>query len=128
MKKRLRFLILILFSTLIVFNSCRKTVFNYRHKYKGEWELTTIHSFWCAEPSLCKTDTTYETVKITFGDKKDEIKIGKASYRIDKLGKLFDVNQDNYMGEFSDKNTVSFIFTYASPGSQNTYKTTGHKK
>ena len=128
MKKRLHYIILILFLTVFVFNSCRKTIFNYRHKYKGNWELTTIHNFWCAEPSLCTTDTTYRTVKITYGDKKDEIKIGEASYRIDNLGKIFDINQDKYLGEFSDQNTVSFSSTYASPGSQNSYIAKGHKK
>ncbi len=128
MKKKLYYIILILLLIFIVFYSCRKTMLNYRHQYKGDWNLTTIHNFWCGEPSLCKIDTSYKTVKITYGKKKDEIKIGEATYRIDKQGKLFDINQEIYIGEFPDKNTVSYSHTYYTPGSHDSYNTTGNKK
>ena len=113
-------------------SSCKKSVFNYRHKYIGKWSFTTIDNFWCASPNLCTIDTLVYQGVISYGDNDNEISVNNYSncsyvFEVDKRGQLSYPNQTNPVGNISNK-TVNFVLEFDTPGSSQKFEINGKKK
>jgi hypothetical protein len=110
---------------------CKKTIFDYRHKYIGEWDITIIRNF--SYPYHETIDTSYYQGEIVYGDNDDDIEIIDVSYSgyfqftVDKEGQLSCPNQDNPVGVINKK-TLDFIIVLMSPGSHTTLNVNGQKK
>ena len=124
---RITFLLL---TTLIFSIGCKKTIFDYRHKYIGEWDIVLIKDFWWATGET--VDTSNYQGEILYGPSDDEIKINNVPYfcyqfTVDKDGQLSCPNQHNPIGTI-DKKSINFIVISMSPGSHTTLTVNGQKK
>ena len=111
MKKSVRFLIIGLILLNFLSNSCKKSIFNYRHKYVGEWNFTTIKHYWQGGYVY---DTTIYHGDISYGASDKEINIQYTSSSsltvgVNKDGSLYNSGHINgsLSGNFEDKNTLS---------------------
>ena len=116
----IQFLITFLFLFLTL--SCEKSVFDYRHKYIGEWDFITIGCYWSMSPyptGWFLRDTIYFHGEISYGDGKGELVI---QYKSDE-NVLISINKDGTIdgsyevsGQFDDKEHLTL--TLNSPQSQ----------
>lgn len=109
---------------------CKKTIFDYRHKYIGDWDITIVRTSWWAMNE--EIDTTIYKAEISYGNDNDEIYINNTPYpclqfSVSKKGVLTCSNQKNPIGEISKKK-IEFTYCYMSPGSHTTIKANGQKR
>lgn len=127
MKIKFRHIIFFLLTSMFFFNSCKKSVFNYRHKYIGDWKFTNVSNF-SSGLTYSTSDTTYDEGEVAYGDNENEIVIGSLTFEIDENAKLSYPNNTNPVGEFLDKKTVTYTMHSYTAGSHLEYIVTGHKK
>jgi hypothetical protein len=109
------------FLFLITTNSCEKSVFDYRHKYVGDWNFKVIGYYWSISPyptGWTFQDTSYYSGEISYGEGNNELVITYKSgenvvVSIDKEG----VIDESYeiSGQFEDKEHINL--TIRSPQS-----------
>ena len=109
--------------------SCKKSVFNYRHKYIGNWVITTTYNLW-AGPTIDTTVTSTYKGKITYGDDENEIIIhnfqnSSLPITVYTDGGLYEVDQGKC--GLINKKTLTLVLKYYTPGSRTTYTITGKK-
>jgi len=99
----------------MVTNSCEKSVFDYRHKYVGEWNFKVIGYYWSMNPyptGWTFHDTIYYHGEISYGDEKSELIINYQSGEnvIIAINKEGVINKsDEESGQFNDKEHVTII-------------------
>ncbi|HNW73582.1 MAG TPA: hypothetical protein PKN44_08145 [Bacteroidales bacterium] len=112
---KLSYCMILIFSILT--NSCEKSVFDYRHKYVGEWNFKTIGYYWSMSPyptGWTFQDTTYYSGEISYGDDKSELNINYKSgenviVSIDKEGVIDGTHEKS--GQFDDKEHITLILS-----------------
>ncbi len=100
---------LLLFLTI----GCEKSVFDYRHKYVGDWNFEVIEYQWCMYPypsGWSQIDTIFYTGDISYGDEKSELLV---NYKSNK-SIVISINKDGIVegsyeesGQFDDKEHLS---------------------
>jgi hypothetical protein len=129
MKIKFQYIIFVLSLTLILSNSCRKSIFNYRHKFIGNWYFTTIHSIY--SPPGYPSDTSYYHGKISYSGTHDAININyylntSISLGVDGKGNLY--SGDKTIGKIEHRKKLTFSISSISPGATFTTTITGEKE
>jgi hypothetical protein len=124
--KHLFVLILMLF----LFIGCKKSPFDYRTKYLGDYRFTIHKLAWYAGNTHIDTIYYYEG-RIDYGNDDNTIAIYWRHENFADYPNLFeDASIGNYgcHGDFLSSTKVQFSSGYASSSSQLTYYVTGEKK
>jgi len=127
-------LIVILTSTFIFYN-CEKSIFDYRHKYVGEWKFTTIQTDFHIDDTVgvYKIDTVYYNGSINYGEEREDLYIHYTKDRslnlsVDKNGKLYNSSINYGEGEFESKEKVCIRIKTGGLGAWTKYDITGKKQ
>ncbi len=110
---------------------CKKTPFDYRNKYLGDWDLTTKWSTFNMSDST-SDHGEYSYVGEVWYDDERKIKIRTSDFQTND----FDISEDgklsilgsNAYGEFSDDNNLEFYVSYGGMGGGGASSVVGIKK
>ena len=109
-------LVITLVSLLSILYSCEKSWFDYRNKYCGNWEFTTILYSWNGPlgPGSLLDISSYSGI-VDYGFNKNELLINYAedsiiTVRIERDGEIPET--DGYSGSFTGKESVNISKEY----------------
>lgn len=108
-EKTLKFSIIFLF--VLIIGGCEKSIFDYRHKYVGEWDFKVISAFYMLNGQEFH-DTVFYHGLISYGSNKSELIVSFTS----NYDQIISVNKDGTIpeswevsGQFDDKKHLTLI-------------------
>jgi hypothetical protein len=127
--KTLKFSMIILF--VLIIGGCEKSIFDYRHKYVGDWEFKVIWAVYMLSGQEFH-DTVFYHGLISYGNNESELIVSFTS----NCDQIISVNKDGTIpeswevsGQFDDKKHLTLILRspQSSLGRQDVTNITGNR-
>jgi len=123
---------LLLAGSMLFFSSCKKSLFDYRHKYTGRWEFTTYYSSYNWYDTSYNGQTIVYPGEIEYGEKDDELLIKYSDMHsvvisISHDGEISGLPTKYCNGEFDGYDKLDLFLRYGGLGGGSSHDITAVK-